>query len=156
MRHNIKLKKLNRTTSHRKAMFANLVSSLIKHEQIQTTLAKAKSVRPIVEKLITKGKDNSLSTIRYLLSAIKDKDAVKKLVEVVGPQNKNRSGGYVRIIKSGFRTGDAAPMAFVELVEKSKNHTAKKPNESAKETKSATEGKNQKATKDSLKSKKAS
>ncbi|MEQ9116087.1 MAG: 50S ribosomal protein L17 [Rickettsiales bacterium] len=134
MKHNIKLKKLNRTSAHRKALFANMVASIIKHAQIKTTLAKAKVVRPIVERLITKAKVNTVASRRYLLSKINDTVAVEKLLAEVGPENMSRAGGYIRIIKAGFRTGDAAPMAVVELVEKSKKAKAKTPSESKSKT----------------------
>jgi large subunit ribosomal protein L17 len=116
MRHKISGKKLNRTSSHRTALLCNLVSSLILHEQIQTTVTKAKFLRPCVEKLITKAKEDTLSARRLLISRIKNKAAVAKLIDVVAKRYLNRPGGYTRIIKSGFRLGDAAPMAYIELL----------------------------------------
>jgi large subunit ribosomal protein L17 len=118
MRHGLKGRKLNRTSSHRKAMFANMAVSLIMHEQIKTTLPKAKDLRPIVEKLITMGKTNDLATRRRLLSLIKDKVAVEKLLTIISDRYNARSGGYLRIFKAGFRFGDMAPMAVIELVDR--------------------------------------
>lgn len=117
MRHRLKGRKLNITSSHRKAMFSNMAVSLIQHEQIKTTLPKAKDLRPIVEKLITTGKVNSLHTRRQLLSALKDKAAVDKVLNVLSERFKERPGGYLRIMKAGFRYGDMAPMAIIELVD---------------------------------------
>ena len=117
MRHRLKGRKLNITSSHRKAMFSNMAVSLIQHEQIKTTLPKAKDLRPIVEKLITTGKINSLHTRRQLLSALKDKAAVDKVLNVLSERFKERPGGYLRIMKAGFRYGDMAPMAIIELVD---------------------------------------
>jgi len=113
-------RRLNRTVAHRKALFANLACALIKHEQITTTLPKAKELRPVVEKLVTAAKRNkgSLHTRRLLLSQIKDEAMVKKLFDVLGPRYAQRPGGYTRILKMGFRVGDNAPMAFVELVDR--------------------------------------
>ena len=117
MRHRISGKKLNRTSSHRSSLLSNLVSSLLIHEQIHTTLIKAKFLRPCIEKLITKAKENSLASKRLLISKIKNKQASKKLYDVIAQRYVNRSGGYTRIIKAGFRLGDAAPMAYIELVD---------------------------------------
>jgi large subunit ribosomal protein L17 len=116
MRHRISGKKLNRTSSHRSSLLSNLASSLIIHEQIKTTLAKAKFLRPHVEKLITKARDNTLSARRLLISRIKNKEAVAKLMDVVAKRYISRPGGYTRIIKAGFRLGDAAPLAYIELL----------------------------------------
>jgi len=116
MRHKISGKKLNRTSSHRTALLCNLVSSLILHDQIQTTVTKAKFLRPSVEKLITKAKEGTLAARRLLISRIKNKEAVTRLMDVVAKRYLNRPGGYTRIIKSGFRLGDAAPMAYIELL----------------------------------------
>jgi large subunit ribosomal protein L17 len=118
MRHGIKGRKLNRTSSHRKAMFANMAVSLIIHEQIKTTLPKAKDLRPIVEKLVTMGKTNDLTTRRRLLSLIKDADAVEKLLTTISGRYSARNGGYLRIFKAGFRFGDMAPMAVIEFVDR--------------------------------------
>jgi large subunit ribosomal protein L17 len=116
MRHKISGKKLNRSSSHRQSLLSNLASSLILHEQIKTTLAKAKFLRPYIEKLITKAKPGDLSARRLLISRIKNKEAVNKLVDVVAKRYISRPGGYTRIIKSGFRLGDSSPIAYIELL----------------------------------------
>ena len=116
MRHKSAGRKLNRTASHRKAMFANMAVSLIVHEQIVTTLPKAKEIRPIVEKLITLGKRGDLHARRQAISQIKDVDAVKKLFDVLASRYVDRNGGYTRIMKAGFRHGDNAPIAVIEFV----------------------------------------
>lgn len=118
MRHGKTLRKLNRTASHRKAMFANMAASLIEHEQIVTTLPKAKEIRPIVEKLITLGKRGDLHARRQAISAIRDVQLVAKLFDVLATRYADRHGGYIRIMKAGFRTGDNAPLAVVEFVER--------------------------------------
>ncbi|MBX8826738.1 50S ribosomal protein L17 [Ochrobactrum sp. SFR4] len=118
MRHGKTLRKLNRTASHRKAMFANMAASLIEHEQIVTTLPKAKEIRPIVEKLITLGKRGDLHARRQAISAIRDVQLVQKLFDVLATRYADRHGGYIRIMKAGFRTGDNAPLAVVEFVER--------------------------------------
>lgn len=118
MRHGIKGRKLNRTSSHRRALFANLAAALIKHEQIKTTLPKAKEIRPIVEKLITLGKKGGLHQRRQAAAFIYEDKVVKKLFDVIAERYKTRPGGYTRIIKAGFRYGDAAPMAIIELVDR--------------------------------------
>jgi large subunit ribosomal protein L17 len=118
MRHRKGLKKLNRTSSHRKAMFANMAESLLTHESIRTTLAKAKALRPYVEKIITKAKEKNLSTIRYLASIFHSNDTVKKLTDDIGQRVAKRQGGYTRIYKVGFRPGDTADMALIELIDK--------------------------------------
>jgi large subunit ribosomal protein L17 len=118
MRHRKGFKKLNRTSSHRKAMFANMAEALLKHERIRTTLVKAKALRPYVEKIITKAKDKNLATIRYLSALFYDKDIVKKLTDDIGQRVFKRQGGYTRIYKIGFRPGDATDMALIELVDK--------------------------------------
>jgi large subunit ribosomal protein L17 len=118
MRHGNAHRKLNRTAEHRKAMFANMCAALIKHEQIVTTLPKAKDLRPIVEKLITLGKRGDLHARRQAVSQMKDLDMVKKLFDVMGPRYKDRHGGYTRIIKAGFRYGDSAPVAVIEFVDR--------------------------------------
>ena len=110
-------KKLNRTSSHRKAMFANMASSLFEHGRISTTLPKAKALRSYAEKLITVGKKNDLNARRLLISKIRNKEAAKKVCEEISPKFLKRNGGYTRILKTGFRYGDAAPMAIIELVE---------------------------------------
>ena len=118
MRHRKSGRKLNRTSSHRKAMFANMAASLIKHEQIQTTLPKAKDLRPIVEKLITLGKRGDLHARRQALAELHEKSAVDKLFSTLSERYAERSGGYTRVLKAGFRTGDAAPMGVIELVDR--------------------------------------
>lgn len=118
MRHGNAHRKLNRTAEHRKAMFANMCAALIKHEQIITTLPKAKDLRPIVEKLITLGKRGDLHARRQAVSQMRDVDMVKKLFDVLGPRYKDRNGGYTRIIKAGFRYGDSAPVAVIEFVDR--------------------------------------
>lgn len=118
MRHGISGRKLNRTSSHRKAMFKNLAQALIKHEQITTTLPKAKDLRPIVEKLISLGKRGDLHARRQAFAELRDETITKKLFEVLAKRYENRQGGYARILKAGFRYGDAAPMAVIELVDR--------------------------------------
>jgi large subunit ribosomal protein L17 len=118
MRHGSTNRKLNRTSAHRKAMFANMSASLIKHEQIVTTLPKAKELRPIVEKLITLGKRGDLHARRQAVAQMRDETQVKKLFATIGPRYKDRNGGYIRIMKAGFRFGDNAPMAVIELVDR--------------------------------------
>ncbi|MDA9770748.1 50S ribosomal protein L17 [Emcibacteraceae bacterium] len=120
MRHRKAGRKLNRTSSHRKAMFANMASALLKHEQIITTLPKAKELRPIVERLITLGKRGSLHSRRQAISKLpaSDKEIVQKLFDVLAERYKERNGGYTRVLKAGFRHGDAAPVAVIELVDR--------------------------------------
>ena len=118
MRHGKVHRKFNRTAEHRRAMFGNMCAALIKHEQIVTTLPKAKELRPIVEKLITLGKKGDLSARRQAISEIRDIAQVKKLFEVLAPRYKERHGGYTRIMKAGFRYGDNAPRAVIEFVDR--------------------------------------
>ena len=118
MRHRISGRKLNRTASHRKAMFANMATSLIEHEQIVTTLPKAKEIRSIADKLITLGKRGDLHARRLAFARIRDSAQVKKLFDELGPRYADRHGGYTRVLKAGFRKGDNAPMAVVELVDR--------------------------------------
>ena len=118
MRHGNAHRKLNRTAEHRKAMFANMAAALIKHEQIITTLPKAKELRPIVEKLVTLGKRGDLHARRQAVSQMRDIEMAKKLFEVLGPRYKDRNGGYTRIIKAGFRYGDSAAVAVIEFVDR--------------------------------------
>src|SRR3982074_2078475 len=118
MRHNNRGRKFHRTAEHRKAMFMNLAGALIKHEQITTTLPKAKDLRPIVEKLVTLGKRGDLHARRPAISQIRGAPTVEKLFEVLGPRYKGRNGGYTRIMKAGFRYGDNAPVAVIEFVER--------------------------------------
>ena len=118
MRHGKSGRKLNRTASHRKAMFANMAAALIKHEQIVTTLPKAKELRPIADKLITLAKRGDLHARRQAIAQIRDKDMVQKLFDVLGGRYADRKGGYTRVLKAGFRYGDNAPMAVIELVDR--------------------------------------
>ena len=118
MRHGSTGRRLNRSVSHRKAMFSNLAASLIEHEQIVTTLPQAKDLRPIVEKLVTLGKRGDLHARRQAISQIRDVAMVKKLFDVLGPRYKERKGGYCRILKAGFRYGDNAPVAVIEFVDR--------------------------------------
>ncbi|MCK5934317.1 LSU ribosomal protein L17P [Fulvimarina manganoxydans] len=118
MRHGNRGRKLNRTSSHRKAMFANMAASLITHEQIVTTLPKAKDLRPIVEKLITLGKRGDLHARRLAASRLRDEAAVSKLFDALAPRYAERQGGYCRVMKAGFRYGDNAPMAVIEFVDR--------------------------------------
>ncbi|MBN9064825.1 MAG: 50S ribosomal protein L17 [Rhizobiales bacterium 65-9] len=118
MRHGFAHRRFARTPEHRKAMFANMAVALIKHEQIVTTLPKAKDLRPIVEKLITLGKRGDQHARRQAISKIKDETVVKKLFDVIGPRYKDRNGGYTRVLKAGFRYGDSAPMAVIEMVDR--------------------------------------
>jgi large subunit ribosomal protein L17 len=118
MRHASAHRKLNRTAEHRRAMWANMAAALIKHEQISTTLPKAKDLRPIVEKLVTLGKRGDLHARRQAISQIRDVAMVKKLFEVIGPRYKDRHGGYTRVLKAGFRYGDSAAAAVIEFVER--------------------------------------
>ena len=118
MRHRIRGRKLNRDSSHRKAMFANMAAALIKHEQINTTLPKAKELRPIVEKLITLGKRGDLHARRQAAAQLKQDAYVAKLFDILGPRYADRQGGYVRVLKAGFRYGDMAPMAIIEFVDR--------------------------------------
>ena len=118
MRHGHGLRKLNRTSSHRLAMFRNMANSLLRHEAIKTTLPKAKELRAVVEPLITLGKEATLANRRLAFDRTRDRDVVSKLFDELGPRYKARPGGYTRILKMGFRVGDNAPMAFVELVDR--------------------------------------
>ena len=118
MRHKLGHRKLNRTSSHRKAMFANMSTALIKHEQIRTTLAKAKELRPIVEKLITLGKKGNLHSRRYAIARMAPNAHIEKLFGEIAKRYENSSGGYTRILKDGNRYGDSAPMAYIELVDR--------------------------------------
>jgi len=123
MRHRQAGRKLNRTSSHRKSLFKNMAQALIKHEQIVTTLPKAKELKRVVEKLITLGKKSSLHSRRLAFNQIRDKKMVSKLFGTLAPRYSDRSGGYSRVLKAGFRYGDSAPMAVIELVDR--DETAK-------------------------------
>jgi large subunit ribosomal protein L17 len=118
MRHGKVHRKFNRTAEHRRAMFGNMVAALIKHEQIVTTLPKAKDLRPIVEKLVTLGKRGGLHARRQAVAEIRDVAMVKKLFDVIGPRYKDRNGGYTRVLKAGFRYGDNAARAVIEFVDR--------------------------------------
>ncbi|HVZ13377.1 MAG TPA: 50S ribosomal protein L17 [Bauldia sp.] len=118
MMHGKRGRRFSRSVSHRKAMFANLAASLIKHEQIVTTLPKAKDLRPIVEKLVTLAKRGDLHARRLAVSEIRDLGSVKKLFDTLGPRYKGRPGGYTRVLKAGFRHGDSAPVAVIEFVDR--------------------------------------
>ena len=118
MRHGKVHRKLNRTAEHRRAMFANMCAALIKHEQIVTTLPKAKELRPIVEKLVTLAKKGGLSARRQAISEMRDVPMVRKLFDVIGPRYKDRKGGYTRVLKAGFRHGDNAANAVIEFVDR--------------------------------------
>lgn len=118
MRHGNGLRKLNRTSSHRLAMFRNMMVSLLRHEAIKTTLPKAKELRRVVERMITLGKASSLANRRLAFDRLRDREIVGKLFEVIGPRFASRNGGYTRILKIGFRDGDNAPMAFIELLDR--------------------------------------
>jgi large subunit ribosomal protein L17 len=124
MRHRHGLRKLNRTSSHRLAMLRNMCNSLIQHEAIKTTVPKAKELRRVVEPLITLGKTPTLANRRLAFDRTRDRDVVAKLFNVLGPRFQTRPGGYTRILKMGFRVGDNAPMAFVELVDRSEPEAA--------------------------------
>ena len=118
MRHRTSGRKLNRTSQHRQMLFRNMAQALIKHEQIVTTLPKAKELRPVVERLITLGKRGDLHARRMAFARLRDDAMTKKLFEVLGPRYQERQGGYTRVLKAGFRYGDAAPMAVIELVDR--------------------------------------
>lgn len=118
MRHGFRGRRFNRSVEHRKAMFMNMCNALIKHEQIVTTLPKAKDLRPVIEKLITLGKRGDLHARRQLIAQLRDADMAKKLIDVVGPRYKDRNGGYTRVLKAGFRYGDNAPLAVIEMVDR--------------------------------------
>jgi large subunit ribosomal protein L17 len=118
MRHRLRGRSFSRKSAHRKAMFENLAAALIKHEQITTTLPKAKDLRPVVEKLVTLGKRGDLHARRQAIAKIRDLAMVKKLFDVLGPRYKDRNGGYTRVLKAGFRHGDSAPVAVIEFVER--------------------------------------
>lgn len=123
MRHKLGHRILNKSTSHRKAMFANMAASLIEHEQIVTTLPKAKEMAPLMDKLVTLAKKGDLAARRQAIAKVRNEDAVRKLFDVMGDRYKERNGGYTRVLKAGFRHGDNAPMAVLELVDR--DETAK-------------------------------
>lgn len=125
MKHRIKGKKLNRTSSHRKALFKNMAQAIIKHEQIVTTLPKAKTMKPIVDKLITLGKKGSLHARRQAFSKLRDENMVAKLFGTLAPRYADRNGGYTRVLKAGYRYGDTAAMAVIELVDRDEDARGK-------------------------------
>jgi len=137
MRHKISYRKLNKTSEHRKALFKNMLNSLIKYEQIVTTLPKAKELKPKIDKVITLGKKSDLNNKKNLFSKLQDKTSVKKVFETFSKRYANRKGGYSRVLKAGFRTGDDAPMAVIELVDRDLNakkvDKPKKPESSKKD-----------------------
>lgn len=118
MRHGFRGRRFSRTVAHRKSMFANMSAALITHEQIVTTLPKAKDLRPVVEKLVTLGKRGDLHARRQAIAQVRDVDVVRKLFDIIGPRYKTRNGGYLRIMKAGFRYGDNAAMAVIEFVDR--------------------------------------
>lgn len=138
MRHKGGYRHLNRTSEHRKAMFANMAGSLIEHEQISTTLPKAKELRSVVDKLITLGKRGDLHARRQAASRLKQGQHLEKLFSELGPRYRSRKGGYTRVLRAGFRYGDAAPMAIIELVDR--NNEAKGAADKAREAAKALEG----------------
>lgn len=125
MRHGMKGRKLGRKSAHRKAMFSNLANALIKHEQITTTLPKAKDLRPVVEKLVTLGKRGDLHARRQAISLLRDVDMANKLFSSIAERYKTRQGGYLRVLKAGFRYGDNAPMAIIEFVDRDESAKGK-------------------------------
>ena len=150
MRHKIGYRKLNRTSEHRKALFRNMLNSLIKYEQIMTTLPKAKELRPQIDKVITLGKKNNLQSKKNLFSELQSKSSVDKLSKTLSQRYEKRKGGYSRVIRAGFRYGDDAPMAIIELVDRDvqakKIDIKKKPEKSTKEvTESKTKSVDKKA-----------
>ena len=138
MRHKIAYRKLNRTSEHRKALFINMLNSLIKYEQIKTTLPKAKELKPKIDKAISLGKRNNLQSKKNLFSKLQDRSSVEKLIKTLSQRYDKRKGGYSRVIKAGFRYGDDAPLAIIELVDRDieakKIDIKKKPEDVAKET----------------------
>ncbi|MBL8907976.1 MAG: 50S ribosomal protein L17 [Rhizobiales bacterium] len=136
MRHGFRGRRFNRTAPHRESMFANMAAALIKHEQIMTTLPKAKDLRPVVEKLVTLAKKGGLHARRQAIAELRDETQVKKLFDVLGPRYGSRNGGYLRIMKAGFRHGDSAPMAVIEFVDRD---TAEKGKDSGPSMKAADE-----------------
>jgi large subunit ribosomal protein L17 len=139
MRHGFKGRRFNRTPEHRRAMFANMSAALIKHEQIVTTLPKAKDLRPIVEKLITLAKKGGLSARRQAIAEIRDEAQVRKLFDVLAGRYKDRHGGYLRIMRAGFRLGDNAPRAVIEFVDRDVNEKGKDSGPVQKKEEAATE-----------------
>jgi large subunit ribosomal protein L17 len=155
MRHQKKTIKLGRTAEHRKALLANQVCSLIEHQRIKTTLAKAKAVRPLAEKMVTLGKNGSLHARRTALAVLRQKDAVKKLFDDIAPRSAERHGGYTRIIRLGQRKSDAAPVAFLEWVDAAEVVEEAAPEKKGKKGKKRKAAKDEAEAKTSRKSKKA-
>jgi len=150
MRHKIAYRKLNRTSEHRKALFKNMLNSLIKYEQITTTLPKAKELKPKIDKVITLGKKNNLASTKNLFAELQSKESVDKLLKILSQRYEKRKGGYSRVIRAGFRYGDYAPMAIIELVDRDiqakKVDIKKEPKEEAKSTpKTPVDNKNKKS-----------
>ena len=144
MRHKIGYRKLNRTSEHRKALLKNMLNSLIKYEQITTTLPKAKELKPKIDKVITLGKENSLQSKKNLFSQLQSKESVNKLSKILSQRYEKRKGGYSRVIRAGFRYGDYAPLAVIELVDRdiqAKKIDIKKKEEKKSDTKSKSEDK---------------
>ena len=137
MRHANAHRKLNRKSEHRRAMFANMAASLIRHEQIVTTLPKAKDLRPIVEKLVTLGKRGDLHARRQAIAEMRDVAMVKKLFDVIGPRYKDRNGGYTRVLKAGYRYGDSAAVAVIEFVDRDVDAKGKEDRERHEAAKAA-------------------
>jgi len=134
MRHRSGLRKLNRTSSHRQAMFRNMANSLLRHEVIRTTLPKAKELRRVVEPLITLGKNASVANRRLAFDRLRDREIVVKIFDELGPRYANRPGGYLRILKCGFRVGDNAPLAYIELLDRPEEAAASKAGSEASAT----------------------
>ena len=141
MRHKIAYRKLNRTSEHRKALFKNMLNSLIKYEQITTTLPKAKELKPKIDKVITLGKKNNLQSKKSLFAELQSKDSVDKLLKTLSQRYEKRKGGYCRVIRAGFRYGDDAPVAIIELVDR--DPAAKKIDVKSKQTPTTQEKSNQ-------------
>ena len=139
MRHGNRGRRLNRTAAHRKAMFANMAAALIKHEQIVTTLPKAKDLRPVVERLMTLAKKGGLHARRQAISQIRDEAQVKKLFAVIADRYRSRAGGFTRVLKAGFRYGDNAPLAVIELVDRDQDAKGKDSGPVQKETEEKSE-----------------
>jgi|TARA_Y100000310_G_C20625862_1_gene785832 large subunit ribosomal protein L17 len=155
MRHLLGYRKLNRTSEHRKALFKNMLNSLIKYEQITTTLPKAKELKPKIDKVITLGKKNSLQSKKNLFDQLQSKDSVEKLSKILSQRYEKRKGGYCRVIRSGFRYGDDAPMAVIELVDRDLNAKKIDVKKKTKESeKTSTEPKKKDTEQKKLKSKK--
>ena len=151
MRHKLAYRKINKTSEHRKALFKNMLNSLIKYEQITTTLPKAKELKPKIDKVITLGKKNNLQSKKNLFSRLQDKSSVDKLVKTLSHRYEKRKGGYSRVIKAGFRYGDDAPMAIIELIDRDieakKVDIKKKPQETTKPTQESKSAETDKKTK---------